>query len=298
MRCPRSVDHLRPAGAATAGAALLLGEEHAIAGRGLSYTPDVILIAVAGIAVGVWYLWRKRAAWARKGLTDRAIDAPVGSAYGGDLPEGGVAIRRISDRVPNCPKCGTERVGTRPYCPKCGTKWAEGTPNGVLPAARHGGLFGLWRRVAGSTVLIEPTIISEPSRANLLGGTGKFGLEVVGESHYQETLRQAQRRARRTPTGLVIDVVMRPEPTNPYDAAAVRVMSADGAGLLGYLSRERANQYKQVLIQCEEASLEVTCAAVLRGGAGDEPSIGIWLDLAFPARLKSLLKERLNGTQA
>jgi hypothetical protein len=92
----------------------------------------------------------------------------------------------------------------------------------------------------------------------------------------------------------VIDVVMRPEPDNPYDADAVRVMSADGDGLFGYLSRDRAKQYKRVLTRCEEAKLTVTCAAVLRGGVGDAPNLGIWLDLAFPARLRVLLKDRLN----
>lgn len=159
-------------------------------------------------------------------------------------------------------------------------------------------MFDLLRRITGAgTRPTDRTITSQPSRASLPGGTGRFGLEVVGESLYLPALRQVRRRARRTPAGPVVDVVMRLEPDNPEDADAVRVMSADGDALLGYLSRERAKQYKRVLMQCEEASLAVTCAAVLRGGVEDKPNIGIWLDLAFPAQLKLLLKDRLNGSQ-
>lgn len=150
-------------------------------------------------------------------------------------------------------------------------------------------MFNLWRRITGSETRSTESAIAEPSRASLQGGAGKFGLEVVGESHYQGALRQAQRRARRMPAGLVTGVVVRAEPDNPCDADAVCVMSADGDALLGYLSRERAKQYKRVLAQCEEAGLAVRCAAVLRGGEGDKPNIGIWLDLAFPAQLRSLL---------
>lgn len=154
-------------------------------------------------------------------------------------------------------------------------------------------MFKLWRRIAGAE-----TIIAEPSRASLQGGTGKFGLEVVGESYYQKALRQAQRRARKTPEGLVIDVVVRPEPDNPYDADAVCVVTANGDALLGHLSRDRAKQYKRALAECAQAGFTVECTAVMRGGESDKPNIGIWLDLVFPAQLKSLLKGRLNDSQA
>jgi hypothetical protein len=33
------------------------------------------------------------------------------------------------------------------------------------------------------------------------------------------------------------------------------------------------------------------------GGEDDKPHVGIWLDLAFPAQLWSLLRDRLNGRQ-
>lgn len=160
-------------------------------------------------------------------------------------------------------------------------------------------MFDLLRRITGAeTRPTDRTVTSPLSRARLPGGTGRFGLEVVGESFYLPALRQVRGKARRTPEGPVVDVVLRPEPDNLTDANAVRVMSADGNALLGYLSRERAKQYARVLAQCEEASLVVTCAAVMRGGVEDKPNIGIWLDLAFPARLKSLLKDRLNGDHA
>jgi hypothetical protein len=161
-------------------------------------------------------------------------------------------------------------------------------------------MFKWLRRISDTTATrpTERTITPPPSRARLAGGTGRFGLEVVGESFYLPALQQVRRRARRTSAGPVVDVVLRPEPDNLEDVNAVRVMSVDGNALLGYLSRERAREYARVRAQCEEASLVVTCAAVMRGGVEDKPNIGIWLDLAFPARLKSLLKDRLNGDQA
>lgn len=61
--------------------------------------------------------------------------------------------------TPTCAKCGTERVGTRPYCVKCPTKWPDGTPPG-RPVET-----GTWRQskwlwaVGGVVVLLVGLVI-------------------------------------------------------------------------------------------------------------------------------------------
>lgn len=122
-------------------------------------------------------------------------------------------------------------------------------------------------------------------------GTHQYGLEVVGESHYQPNLRRALNSAQRGSDGeWITQVIIHRERNNPHDENAVQVTSLDGR-CLGYLSRERAVGYKRVLKTCGEAGLTVGCRARFAGGEGDKPSIGIWLDLAFPGRLAAMLKE-------
>ena len=119
----------------------------------------------------------------------------------------------------------------------------------------------------------------------LQGGTGKFGLEVVGESNYQKALIRAKASARLLNDRLCIDVFVRREPTNLKDADAAQILAVNG-DCLGYLSRDRAQQYRRVLGLCAAADIEVQCVGVLAG----EPSLGIWLDLAFPTELTKRLK--------
>jgi hypothetical protein len=119
----------------------------------------------------------------------------------------------------------------------------------------------------------------------LPGGTGKFGLEVVGESNYQKALFRAKSRARRIGERLCIDVIVGREPTNKYDPDAVQVLALNG-DLLGYLSRGRATEYRRVLGLCAEANIEVRCVGALVG----DDILGIWLDLAFSGDLGDRLK--------
>lgn len=83
------------------------------------------------------------------GVTDDPTSATVAD------PELGRALSdepRPSD-VPLCAKCGTERVGTRPYCINCATKWPDGTPSGQ-PAPRTAGHGCMkWVMVAGGIAI-------------------------------------------------------------------------------------------------------------------------------------------------
>src|SRR4051812_41450731 len=74
--------------------------------------------------------------------------------------------------------------------------------------------------------------------------------EVVGESHYQDALLATSRSctldssSRRTFTAVLVR-----EPTNSYDPNAVAVWSP--AGRIGYLSRDDAAEYQDVLMEVQ-----------------------------------------------
>jgi len=65
-------------------------------------------------------------------------------------------------------------------------------------------------------------------------------LRVVGESHYQDTLRAAKQTSDDAEPVFLASLVA--EPTNPYDPNAVRV-DLEPLGTIGYLARESAKRY-------------------------------------------------------
>lgn len=128
--------------------------------------------------------------------------------------------------------------------------------------------------------------------ASLFEPTNRATVEVMGESHYQGTLE-------RLAGGRTIDggryrdhiALMLPEPSNPYDHNAVRVLLAphfDGAtaGLVGYLSREDAVAYRPVIDRLASMARLMACRASLKGGwdrgGGDRGSFGVTLHLDRP----------------
>jgi hypothetical protein len=75
-----------------------------------------------------------------------------------------------------------------------------------------------------------------------------------------------------------------PEPTNPADPRAIQVASPDGA-LLGYLSRENAAKYAEILTELADKH-DLWCAAQIGGGLKEDGwSIGVWLYMATPGEL-------------
>lgn len=69
----------------------------------------------------------------------RACGAPLEAVTPGAATPDAIGIAAIAeeasaDAAPKCSRCGTERIGTRPYCVRCGTKWPADTPSGSTRA--------------------------------------------------------------------------------------------------------------------------------------------------------------------
>jgi HIRAN domain len=119
-----------------------------------------------------------------------------------------------------------------------------------------------------------------PFKALILGG--RDTLEVVGESNYQDVLWRCVggddgERVRHS-----IEVVLVPEPQNPYDGNAIAVLIE--GDLVGYLSREDAAVYLPGLRALMQRH---ACAIGLEGqivGGGQRPEgrgmLGVFLDHA------------------
>jgi hypothetical protein len=105
---------------------------------------------------------------------------------------------------------------------------------------------------------------------------------VVGESHYQEALGGTAGLCSLDENGeRVFQAFLVREPDNPYDSNAIAVYSSHGQ--LGYLSRENAEAYLDVLEELAERGYDGgACDAILRGGTPDKPSYGVVLRLADP----------------
>ncbi|MEU0789400.1 HIRAN domain-containing protein [Amycolatopsis sp. NPDC005961] len=115
-------------------------------------------------------------------------------------------------------------------------------------------------------------------------------LAVVGESHYQDALRQvAGGRAFGTDfeEHLPATAVLVPEPENPWDRNAVRVDALMGNRPLkvGYLSSTWAEDYQPELLKLRAAGVLGTCPARITGGGAK--SYGIYLHVAGPDELHS-----------
>jgi hypothetical protein len=118
------------------------------------------------------------------------------------------------------------------------------------------------------------------ARSYALPGDGF--MRVVGESHYQATLRRLRRSCRPGAEGRPsFPVTLTREPDNPHDEHAVAVMSAFGR--IGYLPRDDARRYGPTLqVLQREGYAGASCRALLNGGASDRPSFGVTLCVAYP----------------
>lgn len=110
---------------------------------------------------------------------------------------------------------------------------------------------------------------------------GRELVNVAGESHYQDALRQitgkGEGSVRQDATAHLI-----PEPENPYDPNAVRV-EIDGMKV-GYLPRALAGEYGALLGPIAARARVAACEALIAGGRDDDSStIGVFLRLPPPA---------------
>jgi hypothetical protein len=106
-------------------------------------------------------------------------------------------------------------------------------------------------------------------------GRGRFGQAIVGESYYQDVLRQVKRDAfitvGETP---VATFVLAREPDNPHDQNALAVLTNHG-DVVGYLSREDARRLQPTIREHEERGEILSCSGKLVG----DDLIGVWLNL-------------------
>lgn len=95
-------------------------------------------------------------------------------------------------------------------------------------------------------------------------------IRVVGESHYQDALKDLLVTAH---PNRIVTVGVEREPDNPLDPKAIRVFDPTTGRTLGHLPRGTTG-FARLL---KEHSIE--CHAELKGGTPDKPSIGIVLHL-------------------
>lgn len=82
------------------------------------------------------------------------------------------------------------------------------------------------------------------------------------------------------------------EPDNPVDGNAVAVIYSDTfqRETIGYLRREHAARYQQLISQLTARRQRAICNAKLFGGTREKRHIGVWLDLEAP----TIIATRLN----
>ena len=107
---------------------------------------------------------------------------------------------------------------------------------------------------------------------------GGFGFEVVGESHYQRTLRDLDAGRRDRGEEVHFRVFLWPEPENRYDSNAVAVY-AEGHGVIGHIPRVNAAEIQIPLLKMRSDRQVASCNAMLIGGGPDKPFLGVVLGL-------------------
>jgi hypothetical protein len=117
--------------------------------------------------------------------------------------------------------------------------------------------------------------------ATLVEGSGRFTVPIVGESYYQDELLRLS--AGRCARGESVDflALLMPEPDNKYDRNAVAIYCQDG-DKIGHLSREMAEEYRDMIREYLGRDRLIACNAHTFGGHGDKKNIGVWLVLPDP----------------
>ncbi|MEK6228650.1 MAG: HIRAN domain-containing protein [Actinomycetota bacterium] len=121
---------------------------------------------------------------------------------------------------------------------------------------------------------------SRHPRTTLLIG-GRL-VNVAGESHYQEALREIVGPTTAAEIAVDTEALLVPEPSNPHDPNAVMVQ-IDGK-LVGYLPRDEAAAYGPALNELGERGRMGSCEARIagRGGDGGTSNLGVFLRLPDP----------------
>ena len=116
--------------------------------------------------------------------------------------------------------------------------------------------------------------------------TRDFSVEIVGESNYQDALRNSKDCVKDYADSAYVTAVLAREPDNPYDSGAVKVMNGR-LETVGYLSRKLAAKYGPAIGLWEADGYHIRCQAKLFGGEGKRRTIGAWLDLDTPESIEA-----------
>lgn len=133
------------------------------------------------------------------------------------------------------------------------------------------GLFDRFRKPKETLQTVEGVLLD-----------GEEDIYVVGESHYQDALRDLVKREKRLnpncdPHRIEIMAALVPEPTNKYDRNAIQVQ-IDGRRV-GYLSREDAIAYRPTVRKLIDKEKFAACEGIIVGGREKGHSYGVVLFL-------------------
>lgn len=109
---------------------------------------------------------------------------------------------------------------------------------------------------------------------------GRYQVEVVAESRYDEVIRQLAGAHGDNSAEVRVQAVLAPDDLTPYEERAVVVFI--GGQLVGHLSPKDALALRQRLAMKELSGKPTSCDAVIRGGGlweGKRLKYAVWLDL-------------------
>jgi hypothetical protein len=172
-----------------------------------------------------------------------------------------------------CPTCALvldPLPQAKKRCPGCGEPvYVRGGPDGRRHLLRDDQLTdheAWWERERVAEIEASERRQREQAEADRAAGVlvGDYSPELVGESHYQDALRQIATAISPGRPSLLAELV--PEPTNPYDRNAVAVL-VNGMRV-GHLARDDAAEYSRPL-QVRRRSGPIQCRVRITGGYDD-----------------------------
>jgi hypothetical protein len=103
-------------------------------------------------------------------------------------------------------------------------------------------------------------------------------IEIVGESSHRDHIRGLRRRYGEGD----FDIVLVPEPQNPYDGNAVEIY-VDGAPV-GHLSRETAPAWQPMVTAANAQGFIVTGTGSIWGASSEKPNLGVFAAAPWAGR--------------
>jgi hypothetical protein len=101
-------------------------------------------------------------------------------------------------------------------------------------------------------------------------------IEIVGESFHEDYIRALRRQYRDQD----FEIVLVPEPGNPYDANAVAIY-VDGRPV-GHLSRKMATAWQPMVMAAHAEGFIISGTASIWGGTSDKPNLGVFGSATWP----------------